>query len=50
MKLYVNGTQCEVKGVYQRIDGKTVELRKGALQYYAVAMAGILKGVVSFGA
>lgn len=48
MKLYINGTQCEVKGVYRRIGGKTVELHEGTLQYYAVAMAGILRGVVSF--
>lgn len=48
MKLYVNGTQHEVKGVYQRIDGKTVQLRKGTLQYYSAVMLGILLGVVSF--
>ncbi len=47
MKLYINGTQREVKAVYRHMDGKTVELRKGTLRYYAVVLAGILRGVVS---
>lgn len=48
MKLYINGTPHEVKGVHQRIGGKTVELHEGTLQYYSAVMLGILRGVVSF--